>query len=623
MYSYNGKALYIDLSTREVRTDEISPSLLRGYLGGVGLATRLLLHYSPPGVEPFSPHNALVFASGGMAGTIIPTSSKHAVATKSPLTGLIGDSISSSFWSVALKRSGYDAFVITGASDTPVYLFIDDGIVHFKDASAFWGRGSMEVEHGIRDEIGDSRVRVATIGPGGERLVRYACISNDNNRQAGRAGTGAVMGSKKLKAIAIRGTHPVRVSDISEVQKLSAALIGKSQGSGTEKYRVLGTASNVLVLNRLSAMPTRNFQGSSFNGAELISGELLAERYLGKVTACSTCPVACTHVYRVKEGPQAGLTCSLDYETLFALGPLCGVDDIPSILKAAELCDYYGLDTISTGSSIAWGMECFEKGLLSSKDTEGLNLSFGNASALVESVKRIAERKAFGDLLAEGVRLASARVGGGSESWAMHSKGMEISGYEPRTMKTMALGFAIGLRGACHNRAPGYESDTSGQVDRFHGGPDRGPRVKDAEDFAAVLDSLVICKFIRKLFGDFYADTARLYSAVTGFDMTAQELKLAGERVNNIKKAFNIREGWKRADDWLPGRLFTDPVAEGEGKGTVITEPELRTMIDSYYVARGWTGLGLIPGEKLKALELAGPLLPAEGLRYGTKIYRL
>jgi len=271
-------------------------------------------------------------------------------------------------------------------------------------------------------DLGDTRVRVASIGPGGEKLVRYACISNDSSRQAGRTGTGAVMGSKKLKAIALRGSMPIRVAHLETVTSMSAAIIEKTQGASTEKYRVLGTPSNVLVLNRLSALPSRNFQQSRFEGAETISGEALSERYLGKVTACSVCPVACTHVYRANNGTSGGTECSLDYESLFALGPLCGVDDVPAILKAAELCDHHGLDTISAGSSIAWGMECYEKGLLTGKDTGGVELKFGNASALVEAVKMIGERRAVGDLLAEGTRAASAKLGQGSEKWAMHSK---------------------------------------------------------------------------------------------------------------------------------------------------------------------------------------------------------
>jgi len=623
LYLYHGRILVIDLTTQEVKVEELSPSLLKGYLGGVGLATRLLYQYLPPGSDALSPDNPLVFASSALAGNIIPTANKHAVATKSPLTGLIGDSLSSSFWSLSLKRTGFDAIVIKGAAASPTYLFIDNDIVHFKKAEHLWGKGSPETERHIRSDIGDNRVKVASIGPGGENLVRYACITNDSNRQAGRTGTGAVMGSKRLKAIALRGTRPIKVYNLEEVERISVGIIHRAEGPDTEKYRVLGTPANVLVLNRLSALPTRNFQQSSFERAESVSGENLAARYLTKVMACATCPVACGHIYAVVEGADSETQWELDYESLFALGPLCGVDHIPSILKAAELCDYYGIDTISTGSSIAWAMECFEKGLLTKEDTEGVDLTFGNHAALVEMIHKIGNRSGIGDLLADGVSVASSKLGRNSEHWAMHSKGLEFPGYDPRAMKTLALGLAVGLRGACHNRSPGYEVDMSGEVDRFKGELGRGLMVKEKEDFAAVLDSLIICKFIRRCFDDFYSDAAYLYTQATGLDLTPDELRTAGERINNIKKAFNIREGWKSGDDWLPPRLFSDPITEGEGKGTVITEDELRLMIADYYQARGWTAEGLIPEEKLRALELKDSIAPVKGLEYGTKVYNL
>jgi len=623
MHLYHGRILIVDLTAQEVKVEELSPSLLKGYLGGVGLAARLLYQYSPAGTDALSPDNPLVFASSALGGTIIPTASKHAVATKSPLTGLIGDCLSSSFWSLALKRTGFDAIVITGAAASPTYLFIDNEIVHFKKAEHLWGKGSLETESHIQNELGDSRVRVACIGPGGESLVRYACITNDINRQAGRTGTGAVMGSKKLKAIALRGTQPIEVHNLEGVEGISLDIIQKTQGPDTEKYRGLGTPANVLTLNRLSALPTRNFQQSSFEKAENVSGENLAENYLTKVMACATCPVACGHIYTVAEGAYAGTQWELDYESLYALGPLCGVDHIPGILKATELCDHYGIDTISTGSCVAWAMECFEKGLLTKEDTEGIELTFGNHEALVEVIKKIGSRSGIGDLLADGVRLASSKLGQDSERWAMHSKGLEIPGYDPRAMKTTALGFAVGLRGACHNRSPAYEVDMSGQVDRFKGEPGRGLRVKEQEDFAAVLDSLIICKFIRRCFNDFYSEVAYLYSQATGLDLTPSGLKATGERINNIKKAFNIREGWKRGDDWLPPRLFSDPVTEGEGKGIVITKEELSLMIDDYYQARGWTAEGLITEGKLRALELEDSLSPEKGLQYGTQVYNL
>ncbi|MFH1382201.1 MAG: aldehyde ferredoxin oxidoreductase family protein [Chloroflexota bacterium] len=623
MELYSGRMLIINLTTKEVRGEELSPSFLKGYIGGVGLAARLLYQYLPAGTEPFSPDNPLVFASSALAGTIIPTANKHAVATKSPLTGLIGDSISSSFWSQALKRTGFDALVITGAATSPTYLFIDNEIVHFKKADRLWGKGSPETESLIKDEIGDPRVTVASIGPGGENLVRYACISNDIYRQAGRTGTGAVMGAKKLKAIALRGTRPIKVHNLAEVERISLELIKKAQGRDTEKYRGLGTPGNVLMLNTMSALPTRNFQQSAFDKAENVSGEILAQRHLIKQMSCANCPVACGHIYAVTDGPDQGAQWELDYESLYALGPLCGIDYVPGILKAAELCDHAGLDTISTGSSIAWGMECFEKGLLTEKDTDGIELTFGNHNALIAMIEKISQRQSLGNLLAEGTRLASTKLGHGSDYWAMHSKGLEIPGYDPRAMKTLAIGLATGLRGACHNRSPAYEVDTSGQVNRFQDEPGRGAMVTGPEDFAAVLDSLVICKFMRRCFKDMYAETAYLYSQATGLELTAAELKLAGERINNMKKAFNIREGWQCRDDWLPPRVFKDPLTGPEGKGTTVTEKGLRLMIDGYYEARGWTAEGLIPESKLRSLELQDSIAPVKGLQYGTQVYNL
>ena len=623
MYSYSGKCLVVDLTTQSTRLEELSESLLSSYLGGVGLGTRLLLEKCPPGAGPLSPDNPLVFASSGLAGTMVPTASKHAVVTKSPLTGLVGDSLSSSHWSLALKRAGYDAMVITGMAPSWVYLFIDDDIVHSRKAEHLLGKGSSQTEEAIRRDAGDNRVRVASIGPGGERLVRYACISNDSSRQAGRTGTGAVMGSKRLKAIAIRGTRPISVWDLDGLQKVCSDLYARSQTSSTEKYRILGTPGNVLVLNRLSALPTRNFQQASFEGAEGISGEHLAECYLAKVTACATCPIACEHLYRVQEGPYAGLEMMLDYESLFALGPLCGISSVPAVLKAAELCDFYGIDTISTGGCIAWAMECFEKGLLTANDTQGLDLSFGNPDALVTMVERIGKREGVGDLLAEGTMRASAQLKGGSEHWAIHSKGLELPGYDPRSMKTQALGFAVGLRGGCHNRSPSYEVDMSPGVDRLKAEPGRGLLNKEKEDFAAVLDSLIICKFMRRCFDDFFAEASRLYTLATGIKMGPAGLKQVGERVNNLKKAFNIREGWTQADDWLPPRMFKDPIPSGEATGAVLSEGELRMMIDAYYKARGWTASGLIPLSKLKELGMDDVVELMKGQRNGAQVHPL
>ncbi|MGQ9676428.1 MAG: aldehyde ferredoxin oxidoreductase family protein [Chloroflexota bacterium] len=604
MFAYNGRVLHVDLTTHTSYVREVDADFLSRHLGGAGLATRLVYDNTPAGADPYDPASALVLASSAFAATMVPTSGKHVVAAKSPLTGFIGDSLSSSFFSVALKRAGYDAIVITGAVDSLSYLLIRDDLVQIRDAQQLAGLEAPTTERWIRRQLRDDAVRVAAIGPAGEKLVRYACLGNDESRQAGRTGIGAVMGAKRLKAIAVRGTRRVEVADLPELERICLRLYKRAQESGTEKYRILGTPSNVLAFNRLAILPTRNFQQSTFDGAETVSGEYLREHFLVRTAACATCPIGCEHTYQIKDGPYAGVAVQLDYETLFALGPLCGIDYFPAVARAAQLCDLLGMDSISAGVSVAWAMECFERGLLTRADADGLELRFGNHEALLEILPKIARREGLGALLAEGVKRASAQLGQGSDYWAMHAKGLEFPGYEPRALKTLALGFATGTRGACHNRSAAYEADVSGKVDRFKGEPGRGQLAAQSEDFAAVLDSLILCKFIRRCFDDFYPDVTRLYTAATGIATSPDQLRLAGERVTNLKKAFNIREGWTRQDDWLPPRVFRDPLPTGVAEGVRLGEDELELMIDDYYQARGWTPEGLIPDEKLRELGL-------------------
>lgn len=618
MYSYTGRVLHVDLTSRQTAVQTVEPEFLKRYLGGVGLATRLLFDNTRPGVDPLGPENAIVFAASAFGGTVVPVGTKHGVATKSPLTGFVGDSLASSYWSHTLKRAGYDAVVIKGRAERPTYLFVDDEVVQFRDASHLLGKGCFETEEAIRAELGDEAVRVSAIGPAGESLVRFACIGNDRGRQAGRTGPGAVMGAKNLKAFAIRGTKPVRVADPAGLTAAARDLIKAAQGTATEKYRVLGTVANVLVLNRIAALPVRNFQQTTFESADAVSGEYMYSHHRERAVACSGCAIACEQIASVKDGPYAGARTSIDYESLYALGPNCGVDYFPAVIKAAELCDHYGMDTMSTGVVIAWAMECFERGLLTENETGGLRLNFGNHEAMVALVPLIARREGFlGDLLADGVKRAAARLGRGSDAFAMHVKGLEMCGYDPRGMKTFALGLAVGTRGGCHNRSGAYEPDMKGHVDRFAAEPGRGKLARDAEDYAAIFDSLVLCKFIRGCFKDFYAEAAKLYTMATGLEMTPDELKAAGERVWNVKKAFNIREGWTKADDWLPPRFLHEPIPDGAAKGVYILEDELRMMIDAYYAARGWTPEGLIPPAKLRALgleDLEASLYPTAGV---------
>jgi aldehyde:ferredoxin oxidoreductase len=409
------------------------------------------------------------------------------------------------------------------------------------------------------------------------------------------------MGSKKLKAIAVRGTRPVSVPDISATQKACADLNAHLHQSALSSGSQLAPGACLLPGSGRCSLPARNYQQSISGGAESLAAECAKREYMIKAVACPACPVACQHVYRVTEDPHSDEQVVLEKEALAALGPLCGMYHLPVILRAIELCQFYGLDPVSAGAAVAWAMECFERGLLSSKDTQGLDLSFGSADGVVETIRKIGQRSSIGDLLAEGVKRASAKLGQSSEHWAMHAKGLEIAGCDPRSNKSLALGLAVGLRPP---RLNGVEASVS------------NPR--DEEDLAAAGDSMGICPQAQPCFRDLPAEAAQLYTLASGLPISAAELRRAGERINNLKKSFNIREGWQRADDWLPPRLFRDPADSGKGAGAVVSENDLKTAIDEYYRARGWTADGLIPAEKLKALGMDDIREMLKGSWHGT-----
>ena len=608
LYGYHGKVLRIDLSSRSYELQELPERALRDFIGGVGLATRLLYEHTPAGCEPLSPDNPLIFATSPLVDTPVTMSAKYAVVAKSPLTGFIGDSLSGSHLAIELKRTGADALVVTGAAKELTCLLIENGRVRFLPVGHLAGRGTSETEEAVRHQFG-RHLRVAAIGPAGENLVCYATVSNDG-RHAGRTGNGAVMGAKRLKAIAVAGNKHAAVARPAELEAVAHRLAQRSLGPATAGYRQLGTPANLLLLQQLAALPSYNFRRSTFDRAERVSGKQLRERHLAAVSSCASCTIGCTHLYRTVDAHSPEDRGRVEYETLFALGPLLGIDDPNVVIRAAALCDQLGLDSISTGGTIAWAIECFERGLLNSEDVDGLDLRFGGGAALLPTIEKIARREGVGDLLAEGCKRAAARVGGGSDQWAMQVKGLEMPGYEPRSLKTMALGLAVASRGACHNRSAAYQADVSELVDRFKAEESRGRLVSEGEDQEAALDSLTLCKFIRGCFADIYAETADIYNLVTGFDLTAEALRRAGERIVNLKKAFNIREGWGREDDTLPPRILVDELPSGVAQGVGLTRADLDMMVAAYYRARGWTAEGLIPETKLRELglwELVGP----------------
>ncbi|MEM2412718.1 MAG: aldehyde ferredoxin oxidoreductase family protein [Candidatus Bathyarchaeia archaeon] len=606
MYGYAGRILHVDLTTGKTRTEPLNEDYAKKYIGGIGLGMRLWLDYSKAGVDPFSPENPLVLATGPTSGTVWPTGGNgHAFVSKSPQSYGIAEAKSHGSFGTELKRAGYDAVVFHGRAEKPVYVWIDDDSVQILDASHLWGKSPAETEDMIKEELGDYYIRVAAIGPAGEKLVRIACIINEKSRAAGRCGLGAVMGSKNLKAIAVRGTKDVMVAKPDEFLEFVKEFHERMKGPATKKYRTLGTPENVLVHNALHCMPTRNYNNAHFEGAEKVSGEYLNERYVAKIIGCSSCAMRCEHVCVVNEGPYKGAMARVEYEPLWAMGPYCGIDRLDAIIKGSELCNYYGIDSISAGVIVGFAMDCFENGILTVKDMDGIEARFGNHEAMVKLIEKIGKREGIGDILAEGVKFAAEKIGKGAEKLAQHIKGVEVTGYDLRCLKTAALGFAVSFRGADHNRHGAYAFDVKGKFNRLTYEKGRAKAVKDIEDVYTVIDSLIICKFSRGTYYKEFEDLAKLYTLVTGWETTPEEMRLKGERINNLARVINVREGLGRKDDTLPWKVMNLPIPdEGPSKGAYVTKEELELMLDDYYEVRGWTRDGIPTPEKLKALGM-------------------
>ncbi|MCX8153034.1 MAG: aldehyde ferredoxin oxidoreductase family protein [Candidatus Bathyarchaeota archaeon] len=606
LYGYAGRILYVDLNTGKTRVENLSEDYAKKYIGGIGLGMRLWLDNSKAGVDPLSPDNPLVLSLGPISGTMFPTAGNgHAFVAKSPATFGIGEAVAHGTFGAELKRAGYDAVIIKGKAEKPVYLWIDDDSVQLLDASHLMGKSPAETEDAIKDELGDYYIRVAAIGLAGEKLSRIACIMNEKTRAAGRTGLGAVMGSKNLKAIAVRGTRDIVPAKPEEFMEMVKEFHERMKGPATQKYRTLGTPENVLVHNALHCMPTRNYNNAHFENAEKVSGEVLNEKFVAKIIGCSSCAMRCEHEVVVPEGPYKGTMTRMEYETLWSMGPYCGIDKLDAIIKGMEICNYYGIDAISAGVIVAFAMDCYENGLLSKEDLDGIDAHFGNADALLRLLEKMGKREGIGDILAEGVRIAAQKIGKGAEKLAQHIKGLEVTGYDLRCLKTAALGFAVSFRGADHNRHGAYAFDVKGKVDRLKAEKGRGKMVRDMEDVYALIDSFIVCKFSRGTYYKELQDMAKLYTLVTGIEMTPEELKKSGERINTIARVINIREGFSRKDDTLPWKVMNVPIPDdGPVKGAVVTQEELDLLLDDYYESRGWTLEGVPKVAKLKELGM-------------------
>jgi aldehyde:ferredoxin oxidoreductase len=581
---YFGQALVIDVGGRSATGASLSldESVLRAYLGGVGLGTWLLHRLAPPGVDPLAPAAPLVFVFSPLVGTPLTTSAKFAVVAKSPLTGLITDALASSQFAISGKRTGNDAIVIRGRADALSVLLVGPDGVRLEPAPELAGMPAADAEASVREKYGRGW-RTAAIGPAGERGVRYATISHDG-RHAGRGGLGAVLGAKNLKAVMVKAGTRVGVADAPAVLAAAKDLRERSFGPATKKYRELGTLANLLAFNAVSTLPTRNFTAATFEGAPRLAAEELQDMREVARKSCASCSIGCEHIYSRKGGG----TQRMEYENVFALGPLCGVSDPDDVFAASARCDELGIDTISAGGTIAWAMECAERGLI-----DAPWLRFGDGAALLRALDAIGTREpGLGELLAQGSRHAAGVVGSCSIDFAPQVKGLELPGYEPRTMQAMALGLAVNARGADHNRSGAYEADLSDVLDRLEGGEAHVAAAIGTEDRAAVMDSMILCKFLRGVFTDPFTEWAALLASVTGWDIDADELHATARRIVLAKRVFNQREGATASDDRLPARMLETPLELGSGRVATLTQERLQTMVAGYYEARGLDSAG-------------------------------
>ena len=606
---YTQQRVNIHLGTGKIDLDTLSEDFCTSWIGGYGFGAKVLWDELKPGIDPLSPDNILVWAIGPYPGTNLPTSSKYGLFAKSPLTGMFGMAISSGSIGQQARRAGHNLIAFYGKAEEPVYIMFDDGdiqIIPCKEID-LWGKGAWVADEILKEHYNDTKLSVAAIGPAGEKLSKIACVTNDRNRQAGRTGMGCVMGSKNLKALCFRGTKSVKLAHPKEFFELSKELYKRSIGTATSKYRENGTPDGLVSYNDMGMLGNYNFREGYFDKMENFSGQWLNDNLVVKKVACSQCPVACDHLAMVpKEHPDwAGSVGSMDIESIYALGSNCGHNDWSAIIKAITLCDDLGIDTISGGTTVAFGMECFEKGIITKKDV-GHDLSFGNSKAVVTMIEEMGNRSSkIGDILADGSRAAAQKLNGDAMKYAMQVKGLEFPMFDIHGMTSFAVGVSVSVRGACHLRNGAYGLDAKGKFDRFgYDKPlERGKGIKSVEDEYAVIDSLIICKFTRGIYHE-RQDYCDVYRTVTGYEMTPEKLILDGEAIHNLAKCFNIREGATKADDYPPERFFTEPTTRGPTKGITLDKKGYTSILEGYYEARGWTKEGVPTDETLKRLGL-------------------
>jgi aldehyde:ferredoxin oxidoreductase len=606
MYGYAGKILEFDLTNGGASTSELSTLGLK-YLGGSGFCARLLYDRIKPGEDAYSQSNVLVLAPGLLTGMFTPTGSKTVFASKSPLTNSFCESSMGGPIGAELKHAGYDALVITGKAEKPSCLLIKDDEVETIPAGDLWGKSTRESNRTLARE---QDVIAASIGVAGEKLVRFAGIDCEE-RQAGRGGLGAVMGSKNLKAIGVRGSKDISVRKPRELLELSKNWYDKMvESAAFQEDTKYGTGEFMDWINKeRGVFPTNNWQLSIFENRKNIDPYQWVSIYSKKNKACYSCVKPCGRLFTIDEGKFKGTAFDgIEYETLYSLGSVVGNPDVEVLAKGNEMCDLFGMDTISTGGVIGFAMELYERGLLTKAETDGLDLRFGNSEILPTLIEKIALRDGLGDMMADGVRILAQKVGQGAENYAMHVKGMEPPAYDVRGIKGLALGFMTSPRGACHLRSCAYALELTGKfwrftnVDRFSTKA-KGQEIKDLEDLMTVYDSLGICKFSRGFF--LASGFEEIMDCVDGRRLDEDALLKIGERINNLKHLFNIREGVTMENFLLPPRLTSEPIADGPAKGHYVSDEEMKSMLVDYFRARDWDVDGAIPKTKLVELELA------------------
>jgi len=627
-HSYNGKILHVDLTEGRSWVEEPDEIIYRKYLGGGALSTYFMLRDLKPGIDPLGPDNNLIFMTSVINGLPLSGANRYTAAAKSPLTGGFGEAEAGGYWGPELKRSGFDGIIVHGQAEKPVYLYVHDGECEIRDASKYWGQLAGEVQDALEADLNDKRIAVLQCGPAGENKVLYAAIVNQLRHFHGRAGLGAVMGSKKLKAIVVRGRERIAPNSREDATGV-LRWFREHYDQETDGMHLHGTAGGIEGLDADGILPTNNFRNVSFEYAKAISGITMSNTILVNRGTCFSCNVACKREVDVPERGVSAKYGGMEYEIIGALGSLCGVGDLAAVAEASQWVNRYVLDGISTGVSIAFAMECYENGILTAEDTDGIDLTWGNAEAMIALIHKIGKREGIGDILADGVKRAAERIGKGSEKFAMHVKGQELPMHEPRGKVGVGLAYAVSPTGADHMEAP-HDPDFEGlgvldngmsevgliePVDRLDLGPRKVHAFFYAQTVWSLYNSVGMCDFVGMPIGALKLHALVNYvNAATGWDTSLWELMKVGERANTMSRLYNLREGFGAADDTLPRRMF-EPLQNGKLEGVAINEGDFADALELYYQMAGWGNDGVPTRAKLAELDLLwagnGQLQPA------------